>query len=211
MNERKDTKGFFGRFWFLLWKDNSFKGWIFSLIVIFIFIRFIFFPLLSLTTGTTLPLAIVESCSMYHHGDIFSNFNKWWSGHEHYYLMRNITKREFDNFKFYNGLDKGDVLFIVGTSPQNIKVGDIIVFNIPGQSVPVIHRVVNITFSNGTYFFSTMGDNNAGQQLPLEKKINQGQIVGKAVLKAAPFVGWVKLIFFQYRLPPYERGFCHAR
>ena len=89
---------FFKKFWFLLWKDNSVKGWIFALVFIFIIIKFAFFPLLSLTTGTPLPLAIVESCSMYHQGNIFSNFNAWRGRHITKYSGWNITENKFNDF-----------------------------------------------------------------------------------------------------------------
>src|SRR5271169_826461 len=117
MNEEKkenQLKKFFKRFWYILWKDNSLKGWVLSLIVIFIFIKFIFFPVLSLTTGTSLPLAIVESCSMYHAGNIFSDFNSWWQRHEEKYTALGINETEFSHFSFVNGFSKGDILLIVG-------------------------------------------------------------------------------------------------
>lgn len=60
------------KFWHLLWKDESWKGWVFSIIVLIIFIKLIFFPAFNFMTGTKLPLSIVESCSMYHN----ENFSK---------------------------------------------------------------------------------------------------------------------------------------
>src|SRR3989339_792378 len=70
MNLKKEIKKIYNKSYYLLFKDDTWKGWIFSIIFIFIFIKFIFFPTLSLITGTQIPLAIVESCSMYHKGDI---------------------------------------------------------------------------------------------------------------------------------------------
>ena len=175
-------------------------------------IKFAFFPLLSLVSGTPLPLAIVESCSMYHQGDIFSNFNAWWGRHYVKYTSLNMTESEFMNFPFHNGFDKGDILFITGVSPQNVKIGDVIIFNVNGESSPIIHRVINITVQNGTYVFSTEGDNNNGQ-LSFEKYIigsgSGNQVIGKAAFKVAPFIGWIKLIMFQWQLPSYERGLCY--
>jgi len=199
-------KRFFTKFWHLLWKDNSFKGWIFSLIFLFLFVKFIFFPFLSLTTGTSLPLAIVDSCSMYHENDIFSNFDIWWEEHEEKYAQFNITKEEFEKFRFKSGLNKGDILFITDKSAEKIKIGDIIIFD-ADQKNPIIHRVVNITQNNGEYIFSTIGDNN-NAQLISEKKIHQNQIIGKTQLKLSPYLGWVKLIFFESQRPEFERGLC---
>ena len=200
---------FFKRFWYILWKDNSLMGWIVSLVVIFVFIKLIFFPILGLATGTQLPLAIVESCSMYHNGNLFSNFNDWWTRHEVKYENFGINETQFSHFSFLRGFSKGDILFIVGTKPQNIHIGDVIVYNV-GQSTPIIHRVVNITQSNGQYYFSTIGDSNPGQ-ISFENGINQNQIVGKAVFRIVPFVGWVKLVFFEGQKPVDQRGFCSSQ
>ena len=102
---------FLQKFWFVVWKDDSFRGWILSLLFIFIVIKFIFFPLLNLVTGTTLPLAIVESCSMYHQGNLFSEFDDWWFRHQDKYAEFDLTKFTFENSNFKNGFTKGDILF----------------------------------------------------------------------------------------------------
>ena len=202
-----NSKDFFKKFWYLLWKDNSIKGWIFSVIFLFVFIKLIFFPLMNVVTGTSLPLAIVESCSMYHKGNIISSFDSWWIRHENKYDNYNINNPNFSEFSFKNGFNKGDILFIVGTKPEKLEIGDIIIFD-AGQQNPVIHRIINITKENDAYFFSTMGDNNNGQ-LNEEKRIGTNQIVGKAVFRIAPFIGWVKLIFYEGIRPTSERGLCN--
>ena len=194
------------KFWHLLWKDNTWKGWVFSIIVLFIFIKLIFFPGLSLVTGTKLPLAIVESCSMYHQGNLLSNFDAWWENHEPKYIPYEISKEEFKSLIFKNGFNKGDILFIVKANPEKLKVGDVIIFEAGAQN-PIIHRIIEIKKENNEYIFSTMGDNNNGQ-LVVEKEIKSSQLIGKASLKLAPYLGWVKLIFFEPVRPPQERGFC---
>ena len=203
---KNKIKYYWKKFWYLLWKDDSLKGWVFSLIFLFIFIKFIFFPLLSLATGTALPLAIVESCSMYHGGNLLSNFDNWYDNHETKYEELGITKEQFEDYKFTKGFNKGDILFIIRATPEKLKVGDVIIFN-GGQQNPLIHRIISIENKNGEYTFSTMGDNNNGQ-LSVEKSINENQLVGKAVFKLVPYVGWGKLIFFEHLRPKNERGFC---
>lgn len=202
----KRAKKFFERFWFLLWKDDSFKGWIFSVVFIFIFIKFIFFPALSFLTGTPLPLAIVESCSMYHQGNLLSSYDSWWEKHEGKYLDLEIEKNEFNKFVFKKGLNKGDILFVVGVGAEKVKIGDVVIFN-ANQQNPVIHRIIGINEENGQRVFSTIGDNNNGQ-LNFEKNIIQESLVGKPILKIAPYLGWIKLVFFEHLKTPSERGFC---
>lgn len=200
-------KDYWNKFWFLLWKDDSMKGWIFSVVFLFIFIKLIFFPVLSITTGTTLPLAIVESCSMFHEGNYFSNFDNFWETKGNKYEDFNLEKDSFLNFKFRKGFNKGDILFIVGTPASKLNIGDVIVFQSPGRN-PIIHRIMEIEEAEeGKRIFSTVGDNNNGQ-LPIEKAIDADMIVGRAVFRLAPYIGWVKLIFFEPSKPLSERGFC---
>jgi len=194
------------KFWNLIWKDDSWKGWIISIIILFVFIKFIFFPTLSLVTGTALPMAIVESCSMYHEESILQNYNNWWENHEIKYLDLGIGKNEFKNSIFHNGFNKGDILFVIKANPEKLKIGDVIIFN-GGKQNPLIHRIIKIENKDGEYFFSTIGDNNNGQ-LEVEKEISSEQLVGKAAFKIAPYVGWAKLIFYEYLKDSSERGIC---
>ncbi len=207
MISKKELKKYLDKFWFLLWKDDSFKGWLFSVVFIFIFIKFVFFPVLSLVTGTPLPLAIVESCSMYHEGNLISNYGEWFDRHQDKYLNFAINEETFKEFWFKNGLNKGDILFVIGTKAEKVEIGDVVIFN-AAQRNPIIHRVIEIREEDGNKIFSTIGDNNNGQ-LEFEKRVSSDQIIGKPVLKIAPYVGWVKLIFFEKTKPNSDRGFCN--
>ncbi len=209
MSFKENLKKYWSKFWFIVWKDNSVKGWLISIIFLFVVIKFIFFPILNLVTGTSLPLAIVESCSMYHKGNLFSDFDAWWNRHDEKYLDFNININDFENYKFKNGFNKGDILFIVGTDLGKIKKGDIIIFD-AGKQNPLIHRVVDIEtdLETSEKSFSTIGDNNNGQ-LSVEKDIKENQIIGRAVFKLVPYIGWVKLIFFEANRVSNEKGFCH--
>ena len=203
----KNLKEIWTKLWYLLWKDDSFKGWIFSIVFLFIFIKFIFFPGLSLVTGTSLPLAIVESCSMYHKGGLFSNFDSWWQRHENKYAELAINEPDFQDFPLKNGFNKGDILFIIGANQEKLEIGDIVIFN-ANQINPVIHRIVEIKEVDGERVFSTIGDNNNGQAL-FEKEITEEMLIGKAVARIAPYFGWVKLVFYDWKKPAEERGLCN--
>lgn len=85
-------------------------------------------------------------------------------------------------------LYRGDMVVVKSYSPnENIKIGDIIVFDAPGQRYPIIHRVYNITQSG----IMTKGDNNAVSDPWV---ISANSIHGKSILKV-PLLGWVKIIF----------------
>jgi len=205
---KKKVKAYWKKFWFLLWKDDSLKGWIFSIVFLLLFIKLIFFPGLSLLTGTKLPLAIVESCSMYHEDNLFSDFDEWFERHEQKYERKRVDYEEFLEFPFKKGFNKGDILFIVGTSAEDLEIGDVIVFQ-GNQKNPIIHRIIDkkVSDTDNRTYFSTIGDNNNGQ-LDSEDRIYESQIIGKAAFRLAPYVGWGKLIFFEFSRHPLERGFC---
>jgi signal peptidase I len=207
MELKEDFKKFWEKLWFLLWKDNSLKGWIFSIIFIFVFIKFIFFPVLSLATGTSLPLAIVESCSMYHDGNLLGDFDSWWERHEDKYSFFSIGASDFKEFTLKKGFNKGDILFIVRANPEKLEVGDTIIFD-AGQRNPIIHRIVEITDTGQEKIFSTIGDNNE-RQLSFESRITEEMLVGKATPLKIPYFGWVKLVFYDWKKPEGEKGFCN--
>lgn len=187
---KEKIRKFLKQFWNLVWKDESWKGWIFSLIFIFILVKFIFFPLLNLITGTALPLVVVESCSMYHHGNLLTNFDTWWESSDDKYQEFAIAKENFSSYSLKNGFNQGDIIISFGVNPENLKVGDIIIFN-AAQTHPIIHRIVEIKEQNEKRIFSTIGDNNRGQ-LAVEKSVQEEQIIGRAIAKLS-YIGWIKL------------------
>ena len=91
---------------------------------------------------------------------------------------------------------KGDILIIQNVPENELKKGDIIVFSVPGQAVPIVHRVIEI---NSDSTFQTKGDANNGQ-LPFEKSIGYNQVHGKEIL-IIPYLGWVKIGLIEFVLP----------
>lgn len=181
------------------WKflqEDSWPSFLVTLLLAFVVIKFVFFPGLSFLTGTSLPLVIVESCSMYHHED---GFEKTFTSSV--YADYGLKIEDTLGWDFQNGFSKGDVIFVVGA--KDIEVGDVIIFE-GGRQYPLIHRVVEV---GETY--ATKGDNykTNAQQLQSEKSISEEQLIGKALFKV-PGIGWAKLIFFEAARNPRDRGFC---
>ncbi len=54
----------------------------------------------------------------------------------------------------------GDIVFTVRVPPDEIRVGDIIVFRALEGGHLVIHRVVEVNVIGGRYYYVTKGDNN---------------------------------------------------
>jgi len=196
-------------FWNWLWNSDSWLSYVVFLIIIFVVIKLIFFPALSLIFGTSLPLAIVESSSMDHNSVItsganydlcgktfsnskFFNLNEYWQECGSWYENKNITKEQFSEFKFKNGFRKGDIMIIFGKKTENLKIGDVLIFN-GGSAHPIIHRIVSLNP------LQTKGDHNA-EQIGIrpdskgidETNIKESQIVGVAIAKI-PYVGYLKI------------------
>lgn len=118
------------------------------------------------------------------------------------YGSRGLTVEDAEDWPFQKGLEKGDIVFILGE--DNPEVGEVLVFDSGGETAhPIIHRVIEVD-SLGRV--TTKGDNNEGL-LPIEQRITPDRFKGRAVFRI-PYLGWVKLIFFDWRNPPSARGLC---
>jgi len=185
----KKNKNIFKKIWKFLWKSDSVWSWIVDLILIFLIVKFILFPLFSLILSTSLPFVIIESGSMEHQG----SFDSWFSLHGSWYLDKNITKETIYDWPWCNGLDKGDIIVVKGLKEYDYNIGDVIIFKVEAQKTPIIHRIVDITVKENEKSFSTKGDNNNGQW-GYEQEIQKEQVMGKSVARI-PKIGWVKLFF----------------
>jgi signal peptidase I len=190
--------GLLKKFWKFIWNDDSWQSWLVSLILAFVLIRFVFYPLIGLIMGTSMPIVAVISSSMEHEGDNWQEMDAYCSRgsciQEEWYLEKRITPAEFEEFPFSGGFNKGDIMIIVGKKVENIDVGDVIVFE-AGKNYPIIHRVVAIKEIDGNYFFETKGDNNPSQIVTAEldeRNIPDDNIKGVAAVKI-PYLGYIKI------------------
>ena len=79
-------------------------------------------------------------------------------------------------------MQRGDVLMLHKATP--IENGDIIVYEIAGEGIPIVHRVITAqTKEDGTRIFLTKGDNNPVDDRGLYNKgvtyLTDDMIVGK--------------------------------
>jgi signal peptidase I len=198
--KNKKPKTLLKKIWHFLWEDNSMLSWIVNVVLAFIIIKFLLYPGLGLLMGTGYPIVAVVSNSMEHQ----QNFDFWWGTQalcnntyctqETYYSLEGVSEKEFKEFPFKNGFNKGDIMFLMGEKPKNIKKGDVIVFQ-ANRADPIIHRVIDIWYEDNEYHFRTKGDNNPRSfQEILETDITEDRIIGKSVIRI-PFLGWVKIAF----------------
>jgi len=123
----------------------------------------------------------------------FEDYDKFWDVCGTWYDTRNITKDEFSKFLFKNGFNKGDIIFIYGSEPKNLKIGDVIVFQRGFRPDPIIHRIVDYKIVDGKYYFTTKGDHNSASG-GVDLNIPENIVLGKGVFRV-PYFGWIKIWF----------------
>ncbi|MFC1768566.1 signal peptidase I [Nanoarchaeota archaeon] len=186
--KKDDIKHHLKKIWWFIWEDDSIWSWIVNVILAFILIKFIVYPILGLALATSHPIVAVVSGSMEHQG----SFDEWWATQQDWYSEKNISKEQFQEFSLKNGFNKGDIIFLRGKDPADIQIGDVIVFT-ANKPDPIIHRVVD-KWEDGGYHFQTKGDFNQGFANVNEQDISEERVIGKALFRV-PFVGWVKIAF----------------
>ena len=172
-----------GKVWHFLAHEDSAVSFIADAVLVILIGKFIVLPLLGLMLGTPFPMVAVVSSSMEHDG----SFNQWWFQQQTLYEGKNISKEQFLQFPHYNGFNKGDVFVVKGVKLADVKIGEVIVYNIPGKSDPIIHRVVGKTNNS----LMTKGDANPGQ-LDFELSVKEEQLKGIAAYRI-PYLGWFKV------------------
>ncbi|MCS7135402.1 MAG: signal peptidase I [Candidatus Aenigmarchaeota archaeon] len=134
---------------------------------------------LGLLLKTDLPLVAVISESMTH--DQTTEIVHYKFLETEYGYSRDFV----ESWPIKNGFRKGDVLVIKGVEREKLKVGDVIVFDIEEQKIPIVHRIIKIDGEK----IITKGDHN-----PVPDPWEVKRIHGKVIF-IIPFLGWPKLIF----------------
>jgi signal peptidase len=90
-------------------------------------------------------------------------------------------------------LQTGDLVFVIKTSPKDLRVGDVVVYRKPSGEF-VIHRIIRIVKVGNMLDVETKGDNNfiADGEIPVNWIV--GKVVGidGEVLKV-PGIGYINL------------------
>ena len=204
--------------WKFIWNDNSLASWVVNVVLAIIIIKFLIFPVLGLSLGTSYPIVAVVSCSMQHSptncwadcymkssgslDDFKICFNKqeslcgeppkddtYWGMCGKWYETNGISENQFLEFSQKNGFNIGDIFVL--KKAKNIKAGDTIIYDNKINNAPIIHRVVKIINEDGKVYYQTKGDYNP-VSYSFESKIPEERIYGKVLLKV-PYLGWLKI------------------
>jgi hypothetical protein len=204
------------KFWKFVWYDDSFLSYVLTLFFAFIIIKFVFFPMFGFFLSTDYPFVAIVSGSMEHKvvngnicdknllGDVKKkdlDIDDYWKYcGEYYEKYFNISKDKFLKFDYSNGLNIGDVMILKGKNPEDIEIGDVLVFIPQDRSFferkgPVIHRVVKKWEENGKIYFQTKGDHNPQSYQNFENKIPQDDVLGVGFLRV-PYLGYPKIALY---------------
>ncbi|KFK38922.1 hypothetical protein AALP_AA3G177900 [Arabis alpina] len=95
------------------------------------------------------------------------------------------------------GFKRGDILFLHMTQ-EPIRAGEIVVYNVDGRDIPIVHRVIKVheRRNTGDVDVLTKGDYNKDDDIGLYADgqiwLNRHHIMGRAV-GFFPYVGWVTI------------------
>jgi len=145
------------------------------------FFAFFVNTVVGFSLSTNFPVVAIISPSMEHGVNIETTHYRW--------LEENLgyDRKTIDSWPFSNGFYVGDLGIVKGE--KEYKVGEVIVYKVPGQKLPVIHRIIKIN-EDGTYM--TKGDNNPGL-LPFERSVKREQVEGRVIF-IIPKIGYLKVI-----------------
>lgn len=93
---------------------------------------------------------------------------------------------------------RGDILFLWNRNEKN-NVGDVVVYEVAGKSIPIVHRVLKQHYdrSTGEQLLLTKGDNNNGDDVPLYARgnyyLNKTEDVVGTVKGYIPQLGYVTI------------------
>ncbi|XP_073053586.1 uncharacterized protein [Primulina eburnea] len=94
------------------------------------------------------------------------------------------------------GFARGDILFL-HMSKDPIRAGEIVVYNIDGREIPIVHRVIKVheRRDTGNADILTKGDNNEEDDISFyngERWLQRHHIMGRAV-GFLPYVGYITI------------------
>jgi signal peptidase I len=162
---------------------------IFYLVVFYIAFVYILLPSVYAFTPVSYISAVVSGSMVHQEPQINSTYYGWLKVH-------GFNMSTVNSWPFFNGIPVGSIAVAYKALPSQIRVGDVIIYHInyEGLNEDVIHRVVNETEINGTYYYTTKGDANPFS-LPFEYNVPYSHLVGK-VEYVIPYLGYPKYVMY---------------
>lgn len=165
-----------------LWYGKSLTSHIAFLIIAYLLLKFIAYPVFLMAFGLNDVVAVLSNSMNHGSQTINYTFNEWLTFHGYNDSMIN-------SWPLINGLSMGDVVTVI---PGDIKIGDVIIYYY-GNNL-IIHRVINITVVNNSVYFTTKGDANP-ESMIFELMVPKSQVHGKAGIRI-PLIGWPRTFLY---------------
>lgn len=156
---------------------------LYSLLSFFLLLGFLYFAYqgaLMLALNSETPLMPVISNSMKHHDE------SWRIAYEE-------RGENTHRFPLQGGFEKGDLVVVRGvSSPSELRVGDVVIYQRSPGVIPVVHRVLAL-LENGSVLL-VKGDANTTPDPPVSFGMVRGKVVG-----VIPNLGWLSLSVWMQR------------
>lgn len=103
---------------------------------------------------------------------------------------------------------RGDILFLWNRDSL-ARVGDVVVYEIKGKSIPIVHRVLREHHNSDKQLLLTKGDNNVQDDIPLYSRkqsyLNQQEDLVGTVKAYFPKLGYITILltenmYFRYAM-----------
>lgn len=214
-----DWKTALKKSWHFIWHDDSIWSWIANVVIAFVLIKFIVYPLLGLLLGTGLPVVAVVSGSMEHKivpdCNQLSPYTGLCTGHEQ--GVYEICGKQFSDADRLETAEYWDICggwyqansditltmfeqfpfpngfntgdIMVLSGPADLQQGDVIVYQLAGRSYPIIHRIVSSNQTSAGAIYLIKGDHNPS---PDPFYVHSDQMLGKAIFRI-PYLGYIKI------------------
>lgn len=162
---------------------------IFYLVVFYVLLVYVAFPLIYGLTPMSDISAVISPSMVHQEPQINITFYGWLYSH-------GFTASQVARWPFQGGLGVGSLAVAFRTPADDIKIGDVIIYRarVGGEELDVIHRVINETVINGSYYFTTKGDANP-YPLSFEYDIPYSTVVGRVDV-VIPYLGYPRYIAY---------------
>ena len=162
---------------------------LFYLILFYLLFTYVAIPAVYAVSPVSYISAVISPSMEHFQPGIQLTYNEW-------LLQHGFNSSVTNSWPFQNGINIGTLVVAYKVPPSDIHVGDVIIYRATYQGVTedVIHRVINETEINGTYYYTTKGDANYAS-LPFEINIPYSNVVGE-VNSAIPYLGYPRYLLY---------------
>lgn len=170
-----------------MFSGNSIFSIILYILIFYFAFVYLVIPAVYAYTPISYISAVVSGSMEHNFPQIQYTYYDWLSQHG----IKNAS-----SFPFSGGISIGSLAIAYKVPASQLEVGDVIIYHIDykGLDEDIIHRIINVTEINGSYYYTTKGDANP-YSLPFEINVPYSHVVGE-VQTVIPYLGYPKYIAY---------------